>query len=264
MNIKELFQGKNIKFNEALHSNVCYVTYNNKGVLLHKPFHCKDFYNELWYPHFCETIPCSDVYGFKLKEEIIESITNNVYIVLFKHDKEGNKSSSFIKEINNLENREKIGDYIINAVTMLLGNRNCIKKVKVYNDHIVLNVKTSIFKYPTVNSILMYIFRTALDAGYYNNSNVLELTDILVEKDPVYYMQHTKFKEILISPLLLKNIRLFKWNMFYTYGGPIHESMSLGNLHHSSGFISYCNLIHTNKETLQTKFLIDNKIKLKK
>lgn len=262
MNVKELFQGSNIDFSEAMHSNVCYVTYNNKGEKLHKPFHCKDFYNEMWYPYFNKTKACRSVYGFKLSDTIISSIGNITSIVLFKHDKDSLNMFQ-IDEIKELENRQKIGDYIINAVTMLLGNRYCIKKIRVYTDHVIVDVRTNVFKYPTINSLLMYIFRTSLDAGYYNNSNVLELTDFLIEKDPTYYAQHKKFKEILTDAVLLKNIKLLKWKMFYTYGCELHSSQALGDLHNNSGFISYWELIQNNKVVLRDKYLINNKIKIK-
>ena len=257
-------EGYKIPFDEATHKGVCYTLYNSKFESIFPVTHCKDFLNELWYAYFEKDMP-DYVYKYRpstVEVKRIDSVTN---FLLFT----GDNKTNIVRDIQFIDKKEYVIEYIYKAVERVLGNTNIIKNVEVSERGLLVSVRTYIFKYSTINSLLSYIFRTALEASEYMQSDVDKLTNLLIDSDHVYYSQHLKFKEIINTPLLLKNLRVFTWASFYYKNNiRIKDIVEFPkrkvNLHNESGFVSYIkHLKDTPKNIVNTYLQNTNKKKLK-
>ena len=253
-----------IPFDEATHKGVCYTLYNSKFESIFPVTHCKDFFNELWYAYFEKDMP-DYVYQYRPKEEEIKRIDSVTNFLLFT----GDSGTNLVKNIQLIDNKEYVVEYIYNAVERILGNTNIIKNVEVSERGLLVSVRTYIFKYSTINSLLTYIFRSALEAGEYMQSDVDKLTNLLIDSDHVYYPQHLKFKEIINTPLLLRNLRVFTWaNFDYRDNIKLRDIVEFPerkvNLHNESGFVSYIKHLSQNPKNIVNTYLQNtNKKKLK-
>lgn len=253
-----------IPFDEATHKGVCYTLYNSKFESIFPVTHCKDFLNELWYAYFEKDMP-DYVYQYRPKEEEIKRIDSVTNFLLFT----GDSGTNLVKNIQLIDNKDYVIEYIYNAVERVLGNTNIIKNVQVSERGLLVSVRTYIFKYSTINSLLTYIFRSALEAGEYMQSDVDKLTNLLIDSDHVYYPQHLKFKEIINTPLLLRNLRVFTWaNFDYRDNIKLRDTVEFPdrkvNLHNESGFVSYIKHLSQNPKNIVNTYLQNtNKKKLK-
>lgn len=232
-----------IPFDEASHKGVCYTMYNSKFQSIFPISHCKDFFNELWYAHFKKDTP-NVVYSYRPKQVELDRIDSVTNILLFT----GERNTNTVRNIQPINNKEYVVKYLYAAVERVLGDTNIIKDVVVSERGLLVSVRTYIFKYPTMNSLLTYIFRTALEAGEYEEADVDSLTNILIDEDHVYYTQHLKFKELINTPFLLKNTKRFTWGAFAYKGFVSMNEVNNNpgkkmNLHNYSGFISYTNFL---------------------
>lgn len=253
-----------IPFDEATHKGVCYTLYNSKFESIFPVTHCKDFLNELWYAYFEKDMP-DYVYQYRPTEVEIKRIDSVTNFLLFT----GDSGTNVVKNIQLIDNKEYVVEYIYNAVERILGNTNIIKNVEVSERGLLVSVRTYIFKYSTINSLLTYIFRSALEAGEYMQSDVDKLTNLLIDSDHVYYPQHLKFKEIINTPLLLRNLRVFTWaNFDYKNNIKLRDTVEFPkrkvNLHNESGFVSYIKHLSQNPKNIVNTYLQNtNKKKLK-
>jgi hypothetical protein len=251
----EQFKNHKITYSEASHLGVCFILLNSRKELLSTPFHCKDFFNEIWYSYFHSKSNCS-VYGYNWKEKDNKKITPIVTMVAFQSDGD----SQYINEIYNLKNKQQIGDYIDDTL-QLLGLRNAIPKIRVYDDRVEMDIKTYILKYPTVNSILSYILRTSLSAGDYKVSNPFELTKLLIGNDGTYYTQHKDFLRILNEKKFQNKLKYLRWS-YFSDNNTVKIPMKMVNgetiylkppVHNNSGFCNFVRLVDKNylKELLK-------------
>ena len=218
----------------------------------------------MWYAYFEKDMP-DYVYQYRPTEVEIKRIDSVTNFLLFT----GDSGTNVVKNIQLIDNKEYVVEYIYNAVERILGNTNIIKNVEVSERGLLVSVRTYIFKYSTINSLLTYIFRSALEAGEYMQSDVDKLTNLLIDSDYVYYSQHLKFKEIINTPLLLRNLRVFTWaNFDYKNNIKLKNTLEFPkrkvNLHNESGFVSYINHLSQNPKNIVNTYLQNtNKKKLK-
>lgn len=228
------FEGKKIPYGEALHNSSAFLLYNSKEKLVTGPFHCKDFFNEIWFSHFHSKARCSR-YGYTWKPEDDKLLSSTLTFVVFAHDGGGTNVGKVV-EITNGQNGGDFIDFYLKDLNL----RNVVSSIRVYKDRIEMDVKKYIFKYPTIASLLTYILRTGLDAAF-SDKDYVEVVKDLKLSDGTYYTQHADFLRILESKEYRKNIKKLKWKVFN--GGNTFNYLCA---HNNSGFCSYVNYMKEN------------------